>query len=57
MTKNSSHKRWKGCCMLCGHHLDEGQAARKTTNELRFIGKNRRVSRHDLGDYLERDDD
>ena len=57
MTKNSSHKRWKGCCMLCGHHLDEGQAARKTTNEIRFIGKNRRVSRHDLGDYLERDDD
>ena len=39
--------------MLCGHHLDEGQAARKDINELRLIGKKRRVSRHDLGDALD----
>lgn len=50
MAKQSPHTRWKGCCLMCAVHRDEGQSERKPINELRHIGKLRRVSRHDLGD-------
>ena len=50
MAKQSPHKQWKGCRVCKPHkHRVNGQAARKPLAELRFLGKVRRVSRHDLG--------
>jgi hypothetical protein len=50
MAKQSPHKQWKGCRLTKPNkHRVNGQAARKPLAELRFLGKVRRVSRHDLG--------
>jgi hypothetical protein len=50
MAKQSPHKQWKGCRLCKPHkHRGNGQAVRKPANELRYLGKSRRVSRHDLG--------
>lgn len=53
MTAHSPHKRWKGC-QLCkpSKFKDNGRAARDPFRYLRFVGKKRRVSRHDLGDRM-----
>jgi hypothetical protein len=50
MAKQSPHKQWNGC-QLCKPHKNHwsGQARRKPWAELRWLGKRRRVSRHDLG--------
>lgn len=46
MTKQSPHKRWKGCCMMCaGYIRGEGLARRLPPRDLRKIGKSRRVDR------------
>lgn len=47
----TSNRRWKGCRM-CKPNKDatNGQTARKPLQELRWIGRPRRVTRHDLGD-------
>lgn len=51
MVKASPHKRWKGCCMMCGAHTlkGAGRARKEPWKVLRKIGKKRRVSRGDLG--------
>ena len=50
MAKQSPHKQWKGCRLTKPHkHRANGQASRKPFSELRYLGKYRRVSRHDLG--------
>ena len=50
MAKQSSHTRWKGCAMCKPYKFkDHGQAERKPWAELRYLGKRKRVSRHDLG--------
>lgn len=50
----TSNRRWKGCRMCKPHkHAGNGQAVRKPLAEQRQIGKQRRVSRHDLGDALD----
>ena len=47
----TSSRRWKGC-QVCkpNKHAGNGQAARKRFSKLRYIGRKRRVSRHDVGD-------
>lgn len=52
MVKQSPHVQWNGC-RFCrpNKHRENGQSHRKPPAELRFIGKVRRVSRHDLGDH------
>jgi hypothetical protein len=52
MVKQSPQVQWNGC-RLCRpqKHRENGQSARKPLAELRFIGKIRRVIRHDLGDH------
>lgn len=50
----TSNRRWKGCQLCKPHkHAGNGDAARKSTQELRAIGRRRRLSRHDLGDHAE----
>lgn len=47
----TSTRRWKGCQLCKPHkHAGYGDAARKSWQELRRIGRRRRVTRHDLGD-------
>lgn len=47
---HSPHKRFKGCCMMCGWHTLRGQGAaiRLPARDLRKLGAKRRLSRHDL---------
>lgn len=47
---HSSHRRYKGHCLMCGIHKDAGQAERQPWAVLRKLGKKRRVARKDLGD-------
>jgi hypothetical protein len=48
----TSTRRWKGCQLCKPHkHAAEGQARRKSVQELRRLGRSRRISRHDLGDH------
>jgi len=48
----SPHSQAKGCGLCKPHkHSGNGQAVRKPWGELRQIGKVRRVSRHDMGDW------
>lgn len=50
----TSNRRWKGCQSCKSHkHAGNGDAVRKTTQELRRLGRCRRASRHDLGDHAE----
>lgn len=50
MAKQSPHVQWKGCLVCKPHkHRGQGQSARKALAELRWLGKVRRVGRHDLG--------
>jgi hypothetical protein len=51
---HSPHRRSKGC-QLCKawKFRDHGQRQRQPTSVHRKIGKRRRVTRHDLGDYAE----
>lgn len=52
MVKQSTHVQWKGDRTDSPHKLrSHGQAWRKPLAELRWIGKYRRVTRHDLGDH------
>ena len=48
---------YKGCCYMCatnkGKVRQAGQAARQPVQTLRKVGRDRRVSRHDLGDARE----
>lgn len=49
---HSPHKNWKGCRLCKPHKLRaNGRAVRDPWAALRKIGKRRRVSRGDLGDY------
>ncbi len=45
--------RFKGHCVMCatfhGKLLCDGQSHRKPVPERRFLGRKRRVRRHDLG--------
>jgi hypothetical protein len=36
---------------MCAVHQDDGQSKRTPFRDLRKIGKDRRVSRHDVGDH------
>lgn len=48
----TSSRRWKGCRLCKPHkHAGNGHAVRKSVQELRVIGRSRRVKRHDLGDH------
>jgi hypothetical protein len=49
---HSPHRTWKGC-PHCKPHKRHGAspAHKKSLAELRVIGKIRRVTRHDLGDW------
>jgi hypothetical protein len=54
MVKQSTHVQWKGCRVCKPHKLrSHGQAWRKSWGELKKIGKYRRVTRHDLGDWMD----
>ena len=55
MTKNSPHKRFKGCCLVCGHHLQEGDTRRTPYSALKKTGVKRRFSRNRITKF-ERDD-
>jgi len=49
---HSSHKRWRGCCMMCGYHTLTGQG-RKYKDPWavqRKLGKSKRLTRKYLGD-------
>lgn len=49
---HSPHKRWKGCAMCKPHKFkDHGRREREPWRVLRFLGKRRRITRHDMGDY------
>lgn len=50
MAKQSPHTQWSGC-PSCKPYKDKrrGQADRKPWSELRWLGKNRRLSRHEVG--------
>lgn len=51
---HSPHRQWKGC-RTCRPHKDRrlGRAWREPWPVLRTLGKLRRISRHDLGDFLD----
>ena len=50
MGVSNRSKRQKGCAMCKPYKfLDAPQAQRKPWAELRYLGKRKRVSRHDLG--------
>ncbi|MDQ1432569.1 MAG: hypothetical protein QOF40_3171 [Actinomycetota bacterium] len=49
---HSPHRRWKGCQLCKGYKFrDNGQSHRQPLSTLRKVGKLRRVTRHDLGDW------
>lgn len=46
MTKQSPHKRWKGCCMMCAAFIrGAGKAHRLPHRDLKKIGKIRRIDK------------
>lgn len=49
---HSPHRRWKGCCMMCGGHTvrGNGRARRDPFRVLRKLGKKRRLGRHETGE-------
>jgi hypothetical protein len=53
--KNSAHRRWKGCCLLCavgsGKVKGFGRHAKDPFAVRRAVGKSRRLTRKYLGDY------
>ena len=51
MAKQSPHTQWSGC-PSCKPYKDKrrGQAERKPWSELRWLGKNRRLNRHEVDD-------
>lgn len=49
MTKQSPHKRWKGC-PLCGIHRDDSIANRSPMPVKRLLGKAKRITRHEIPD-------
>lgn len=51
---HSPHRRWKGC-PVCkpSKFKDHGRAVRDPFRYLRWLGKKKRVSRHDIGDRAE----
>lgn len=53
MVKQSPHKRWKGCCMMCAAYIrGDGTARRLPFRDLKKIGKIRRIDKQ-----VRRDDD
>lgn len=47
----TSNSRWKGCRLCTPHkHAGNGDGRRKHVTELRYLGRTKRVTRHDLGD-------
>lgn len=48
----TSTRQWKGC-RVCKPHKDasNGSSRRKTLAEIRWLGRTRRITRHDLGDH------
>jgi len=51
MAKQSPHTQRKGCGLCKPHkHRGGGPARRKTWAELRWLGKARRITRHELRD-------
>ena len=53
--KSSTHKRWKGHCLMCasstGKIKGHGRRWRDPFAVQKKIGKSRRLTRKDLGDY------
>lgn len=53
--KNSTHKRWKGCCLMCasdsGKIRGYGRHQRDPFQVRKKVGKSRRLTRKYLGDY------
>lgn len=53
--KNSTHKRWKGHCLMCASNTGKikghGRRWRDPFAVQKKIGKSRRLTRKDLGDY------
>lgn len=48
----TSSRRWKGCRLCKPHkHAGCGDAIRKPRSETRWLGRSRRLARHDLGDH------
>jgi hypothetical protein len=51
---HSPHRQHKGCSICKPHKLrTHGQSERQPRSSLRKIGKTRRITRHDLGDWNE----
>lgn len=61
MVKQSPHKRWKGCCMMCaGFIRGDGWSHRRPGSDLKQMGgRKRRVKRNDVVevDYPDNPDD
>lgn len=53
--KNSSNRRWKGCCLMCalgrGKVKGLGRSRKDPFAVSRALGKNRRRGRNFVGDY------
>lgn len=53
--KNSSHRRWKGHCLLCamdrGKMKGLGRKEKDPFSVRRALGKNRRLGRNFVGDW------
>lgn len=53
MAQHSTSRRWKGCNLCKPHKFkDDGQWNRQPFAVHRKTGKSRRVTRHDLGDWV-----
>lgn len=53
--KNSSHRRWKGHCLLCAMNRGKMKGLSRREKDpfgvRRAVGKSRRLTRKYLGDY------
>lgn len=53
--KNSSHRRWKGHCLMCANDHGKvkglGRSVKDPIGVRRAVGKSRRLTRKYLGDY------